>query len=294
MLLKKFSVKNFKNFDREYTLDFTNVKEYNFNDNCIKDNILKNILIYGRNAVGKTNIGMALFDITYHLVDKKKNNKLYVNYLNADSDEETASFCYEFALEDRIAVYRYLKDAQSQLVKEALFIDEKLVFSMDFIKGEGDFDNLKVFGLDTLNWEFRDNGISVLRYMANNLSLPKEHPIMKIMHFVNGMLWFSSKQGAETYIGFSSKAELVMDYIIRHDLVEDFEGFIRKYGVDEKIQATKNPDGTVSLYFKHKRLIPFCLASNGIIALTLPEATQRELRQGHNLEKLYMSGEFDG
>lgn len=39
MLLKKFSVKNFKNFDREYTLDFTNVKEYNFNDNCIKDNI---------------------------------------------------------------------------------------------------------------------------------------------------------------------------------------------------------------------------------------------------------------
>ena len=368
MLLKKFSVNNFKNFHKEFSIDFSRVHDYTFNSQCIKNGFIKNAIIYGENAVGKTNFGLALFDITYHLVDKMRLPNALSSYINADSVTNRADFQYEFVNDDSCIIYAYSKSEGGYLLQENLWIDGMQVFSFDFTTGKGDFSNLKKFALDTLNWEFRDNGISILRYMANNLTLSKEHPIMQIMKFVSGMLWFCSMGNGNSYVGLTSKNELITDYIIREGYVNDFEAFLNKYGVSEKIKAAKNPDGTRSLYFVHERLVPIALASSGTNALmtfyywykqmenvtflyidefdafyhfelaekivrllrddisvqsiltshntalmanrfmrpdcyfiltrdrivSLADATQRELRQGHNLEKLYMSGEFDG
>lgn len=71
MLLKCFRVKNFKNFAKEFVFNFTRTKDYSFNEACLKNGLIKDAIIYGRNAVGKTNFGLAMFDITYHLVDKQ-------------------------------------------------------------------------------------------------------------------------------------------------------------------------------------------------------------------------------
>ena len=59
-MLKKFVVKNYKNFKDEITIDFENIAGYQFNMDCLSEGIIGKMLIYGRNATGKTNLGKAL------------------------------------------------------------------------------------------------------------------------------------------------------------------------------------------------------------------------------------------
>ena len=73
IMLCKFKVKGYKGFDNEIVLDFEKHKDYQFNKNLIKDDVINKAIIYGKNGSGKTNIGLALFDITFHLTDKNKN-----------------------------------------------------------------------------------------------------------------------------------------------------------------------------------------------------------------------------
>lgn len=105
-MLKKFSVKNFKNFSKEITIDFSDTGDYNFNTTLIKNSLLNNVLIYGKNAVGKSNLGLALFDITIHVVDKV-NLANYKNYINADNPNEPATFSYTFQFDKHILEYTY-------------------------------------------------------------------------------------------------------------------------------------------------------------------------------------------
>ena len=81
-MLKLFEVENFKNFKDKIIIDFADTREYKFNTQCIKDGMLKNIIIYGKNSVGKTNLGYALFDITTHLGYKNRDHIQYHNYIN--------------------------------------------------------------------------------------------------------------------------------------------------------------------------------------------------------------------
>ncbi|MBQ2331838.1 MAG: ATP-binding protein, partial [Bacteroidales bacterium] len=62
-MLAKFSVKNFRGFKDTIELDLTRHSNYEFNLYAIKDDIIKNGIIYGPNGSGKTNFSLALFDI---------------------------------------------------------------------------------------------------------------------------------------------------------------------------------------------------------------------------------------
>lgn len=62
-VLKKFTLKNYKNFKDKISIDFDNTAGYQFSTDCITDGVISKMLIYGRNATGKTNLGKALVDI---------------------------------------------------------------------------------------------------------------------------------------------------------------------------------------------------------------------------------------
>ena len=57
IMLCKFKVKGYKGFDNEIVLDFEKHKDYQFNKNLIKDDVINKAIIYGKNGSGKTNIG---------------------------------------------------------------------------------------------------------------------------------------------------------------------------------------------------------------------------------------------
>ena len=269
MRLKRFEVKNYKNFKDTFVMDFSKIHDYLFNKDCIKGKFIKNAIIYGKNAVGKSNFGKAILDITNHLVDNRKDQTSSISYLNADSDSDRAWFRYTFSCKHNEieVVYEYEKDYMAQVLSEKLLINDDIVFSYDYKKKDGILDNLQKYEMGTLNWQFRDEGISLLRYMANNLQLNDKHPVRKLMKFVDGMLWFRSLGNNNEYIGFTNKLENMDDYIIRNGFVRQFEDFLQKYGVDEHLEAIEDITNRKNLYFKHKRYIPFSAASNGTNAL---------------------------
>ena len=107
-MIKKFTLKNYKNFKDEISIDFENTAGYYFSTDCITDGTISKTLIYGRNATGKTNLGKALIDICTTIFGGRR----YVDtgvFLNADSTDQMATFSYEFRFEDNELLYRYAR-----------------------------------------------------------------------------------------------------------------------------------------------------------------------------------------
>ena len=59
-MLKRFSLKNYRNFKDEIMINFEDIAGYQFNTECITNGILSKMLIYGKNATGKTNLGRVI------------------------------------------------------------------------------------------------------------------------------------------------------------------------------------------------------------------------------------------
>ena len=84
-MLRLFEVTGFKNFKEKIQLDFSDIRDYQFNTQCITNNLISKAIIYGKNSIGKTNLGLALFDIVSHLSSNNVTPGLYDYYLNVDS-----------------------------------------------------------------------------------------------------------------------------------------------------------------------------------------------------------------
>lgn len=105
---------------------------------AIKNNLINSAIIYGKNGAGKSNFGLAIFDLTLHLIDKQRSDVQATNYLNGDSDEEFASFNYEFMIDNDQYQYAYRKINAETLIYEELLINNQKVFSYNFQNNKGD------------------------------------------------------------------------------------------------------------------------------------------------------------
>lgn len=121
-MLKTFSVENFRGFQNKLTLDLE-ADSYDFNQEVIENSCISNGIIYGVNGSGKSNLGLALFDIIIHLTERQKLMHSYDFYLNMSNSSSAANFEYEFNIDGHEVVYKYSKSDTSTLLKESLSID---------------------------------------------------------------------------------------------------------------------------------------------------------------------------
>lgn len=135
-MLAKFEVENFKSFKDKLVFELDKTKNYEFNPQYIKNGISTKNLIYGMNGSGKSNLGLAVFDIIKHVTTKNFPNTLYAkNYVCAYSPEKPVKFAYTFKFDTNELVYKYTKKNYETLVYEEVIINGETVIKADRVGG---------------------------------------------------------------------------------------------------------------------------------------------------------------
>ncbi len=276
-MLKRFEVQNFKNFKDKFVFDLSETKNYEFNPECVRDGLVSKALIYGPNGCGKSNLGLAIFDLVLHLTDKRSEPHLYQNYLNADSEnlvgkyavpKPEAHFTYVFQFGGVSLEYSYEKVELGFVVLESLKLNQQEVLSYRI--GEPIQTNLQ--GTETLNKDLGGSSLSALKYLRNNAVLTDEisrNVLDKFFKFVDGMLFFRSVEN-NVFIGYENVVENMDGYIAKNSLTDDFERFLNNAGIKCKLAAvSQNGEQRLAFVFEHSLREFWEMASTGTKSLTL-------------------------
>lgn len=269
-MLKKFSVENFKGFKEKITLDIGSPNNYNFNSELIEKGCVTKGIIYGINSCGKSNLGLAIFDLITHLTEKEKLLRSYDFYLNMSGRKSFAEFEYTFVFDSHEVIYHYCKTDVNTLKMESLSIDGKEVIYYDFLSRDG-FTLLG--GSDTLNASIKNESpISRVKYVNNNsiLTDTEENQVFKkFINFVDHMLLFYSLD-SRGYEGFMNGSESIAEGIVNSGKVKDFENFLRENGIEYNLYDCE-VDGKKAIYchFDNKDADFFKIASTGTRSLAL-------------------------
>ena len=266
-MLSKFTVKNFKNFEKSFCIDFSQTKSYEFSQDCVKNGVVKTGLIYGPNSIGKSNLGKAIFDIVQTLTDKEKIPQLYKTYQNALKPNDPVEFCYEFCFGDSKLIYRYTKANYESVLSETLSIDGgKPVLSRN-----GDTFDTSLEGLETLKRNITPN-IAALRYIRANATLsdnPQNAVVLKFFDFVDRMLMVQNLK-KNLYQGYLlGEKQYVGTKILQQDKLKELEDFLNSVDVKCKLVSSAE-DGIDKIYFDFdgNKIEFFYNASTGTDSLT--------------------------
>ena len=269
-MLKKFSVTNFKGFKDKITLDIGTPSNYSFNSEIIENGCITKGIIYGINGCGKSNLGLAIFDIITHITEKQKLLESYDFYLNMSGRKSFAEFEYTFMFDGHEVIYKYSKMDVNSLKDESLSIDGKEVIFFDFQTRDG-FTLLE--GSDTLNASIKNESpISRVKYVNSNSILVdnlQNRVFKKFIDFVERMLLFYSLD-SRGYEGLMNGSESIAEGIVNSGKLKDFQEFLKENDIDYELYGCE-VDGRKAIYchFDNKDADFFKIASTGTRSLAL-------------------------
>jgi AAA15 family ATPase/GTPase len=262
-MICKFAVKNFKGFRDWIDIDFSDVKNYEFNSECILNGLVNKAIIYGYNGAGKSNLGLAMFDIVSHLTDKERGAKKYQNYINADNVNDVVEFLYIFKFDDVYVEYKYGKNDLETIVYEKLSIGDKLIVFYD--RRYGGNAQIDLLGTENLNYNINQLKISLLKYIKSNTSLPESDESLlfqKTISFVDNMLLFWQRDD-RGYIGYETGSGDLLEGIVEMKNFDNFKKFLKSAGIGSNIYYKRDNTGQYSILYKFdNRDVDFWQASS--------------------------------
>ncbi len=268
-MLARFSVKNFRGFSARIEWDLTRHSNYNFSTFAIKNGLIKNGIVYGPNGSGKTNFGLAIFDIVNHLTQKWKKGDYYINFTYAGNQALQVEFDYTFVFGGQTVEYRYNKDYHGLLHSEEMLVNDHQVFKREAGKFIVDTNAFPMNPAIQKNLANNANSVSIVNFLLTSYPLPADHYLLQLQRFVNGMLWFRSLDIRE-FIGLENNVSILDEYIIRNKLIDDFRRFLLNVSGQDFKFATPNPGDKILFCLIDKKKIPFDLiASTGTQHLKL-------------------------
>lgn len=267
-MIKKFEVSNYKCFKEKMVFDLT-AHNYEFNNQLIKNGIVNKAIIYGKNGVGKSNLGYAIFDIITHLTDKQKMpSKMIRNYINLETSINNATFKYYFQFDEDEVVYEYAKKGINDLIYEELYINDQRVVYFHYFETKNNFVDEDLKG--DLNIDLIDNKLSVIKYIYKNTPTNNNVVLTKMMNFCENMLWYRSLSDGNAYCGFTNgRAELV-EILYQSGKIHEFESFLQDNDLNYKLSFESNNGEHELIAHFNRRKAPFVeIASTGTMALFL-------------------------
>jgi AAA15 family ATPase/GTPase len=269
-VIRKFSVTNFKGFNKTFVFDLQNTNGYAFNTESVNNGIVNNAIVYGHNGVGKSNLGFAIFDIISHLSDYNLNESAYFSYSNANNDSDIASFHYEFLFDENEVIYDYEKTDIRNIISESLSINGKLLARID--RKLNDESEVYFKGAENLKKELTNKNLSLLKYIKSNTELDKNEEnetLNRFFKFVDGMLFFRSLD-TNLYLGLETGSRVIQEDIIEKGNVPDLERFLNDAGIECKLKVVKESEKDIIAFdFDGKTIAFYRIASTGTVALTL-------------------------
>ncbi len=268
-MLKRFEVENYRGFSERLVFDLS-AREYGFNQDLTYNGIVSKAIVYGKNGIGKSSFGFALFDIITHLTDNT--SAYHENYRNLEHLDKPVSFRYIFKFGRDEVVYEYEKLDQDDLRKEKLTTNGKVLVEFDYFSrsDEDRFIDSDLRG--SLNIDLPDNKLSVLKYIYRNTLTNPSSPITKLINFCENMLWYRSLSDGNTYMGFTAGVSILTEIIRENDKLEEFQCFLQDNGLDYKLGfEVENGKHILYAYYNNgKNKASFTsLASTGTKALLL-------------------------
>ncbi len=268
-MLVKFAVKNYRGFADRIVWDLSRPSNYEFNQFAIKDGVVKNGILYGQNGSGKTNLGLAVFDIVNHLTQKFKKQNYYNNFTYAGNPDGQVEFEYTFRFGRQTVQYDYAKARDGRLVKEKLTVDGEVVFDHKGTTLEIDSRSFPMEPAFKESIAQNANNVSIVNVLLTSFPLKSDSYLIKLRDFVNGMLWFRNLDVRE-FIGLETGIFSLDEYIIKNGLVRDFEEFLKEVsGQDFKFAQPSSDDKNLRCVYEGNTVLFHNIASTGTRALLL-------------------------
>ena len=262
-------------------MDFGNVGGYQFKADCIKEDIISKMLLYGKNGTGKTNLGKAVLDIARMCAPGYFDSRELEYFLNVDSEENCAKFDYQFCFGQIRLQYIYSKDEKGICQTEALYVDGAKIYDFDYTNSWFWHGNLELIDAQTIvverfleeraksDGDFDTMPLSFLRWLFANAVFTKESAMEQFRCFVNSMRYIgvSNLYGNTDNANQSAQRRLFLQSL-QEDGLKDFAEFLNAMGAACELERIQLPDGISRIYFKKKKLLPFLeTASAGVLAL---------------------------
>lgn len=296
-MLKSLTVSNFKAFKEPVTIDFSTTGNYTFNTEAVKDGIVKTAVMYGKNASGKSSLGLAIFDIVGTLTDNYISKENYANYENRYSKDMIISFEYTFSFNNKDVVYSYTKGRFKDILSEKLRINDKILVEYNRFNDKNKID-LNMKGAENTNLVLKQLKFSILRFIKSNVILAKneENELFEKMYdFVDNMLLFWSLD-TKGFVGYTPvSGQSIIDKIVKEDHFADLQKFFKDAGFEDELDhRIWNGSEQLMIKYGNDNTIDFNLAaSSGMRSLLLVYYWLEDIADPKKCPSFIFIDEFD-